>query len=137
MSMGLTRWNPETKILSYLNAGHLPLLHYSAKEKKVVEIKLPGIAFGMVDDLSNLVSVQEIHLEEGDLVVLYSDGFPEAQDMRHEQYGMQRLRRIVQQAGDDLLTAEGIKNAVFADVLQFIDKQEHLDDITIVVMKRK
>lgn len=137
MSMGLTRWNPTSSTLSYLNAGHLPLLHYSAKEKKVVEIKLPGIAFGMVDDLSNLVQVQEIQLEEGDLVVLYSDGFPEAQNMRHEQYGMQRLRRIVQQAGDDLLTAEGIKNAVFSDVLQFIDKQEHLDDITIVVMKRK
>lgn len=137
MSMGLTRWNPEKSILSYLNAGHLPLLHYSAKEKKVTEIKVPGIAFGMVDDLSNLVSVQELNLDSGDVVVLYSDGFPEAQNIHHEQYGMQRLRRIVQQAGDDLLTAEGIKNAVFADVLQFIDKQEHLDDITIVVMKRK
>ena len=137
MSMGLTRWNPSTNILTYLNAGHLPLLHYSAKEKKVIEVKLPGIAFGMVDDLTNLVQVQELHLEEGDVVVLYSDGFPEAQDSHHEQYGMQRLRRIVQEAGNDLLTAEGIKNTVFADVLQFIDKEEHLDDITIVVMKRK
>ncbi len=137
MSMGLTRWNPTTGVLSYLNAGHLPLLHYSAKDKKVNEIKLPGIAFGMADDVTNLLQVLELKLDAGDVIVLYSDGFPEAQDLHHEQYGMQRLRRIVQQAGDDLLTAEGIKNAVFSDVLQFIDKQDHLDDITIVVMKRK
>ncbi|QQR55158.1 PP2C family protein-serine/threonine phosphatase [Candidatus Peregrinibacteria bacterium] len=137
MSMGLTRWNPVTGRLAYLNAGHLPLLHYSAKGKKVTEVKLPGIAFGMVDDIENLLQVQELILETGDVVVLYSDGFPEAQNEHHEQYGMQRLRRIVQQAGDDLLTAEGVKNAVFADVLQYIGEQNHLDDITIVVMKRK
>lgn len=137
MSMGLTRFNPKTSTLKYLNAGHLPMLYYSAKEKKVSELRVPGIAFGMVDDLSNLVKVEEYTLEVGDVMVLYSDGFPEAQNEHNEQYSIQRLRRIVQQAGDDLLTAEGIKNAVFSDVIQFIGAREHLDDITIVVMKRK
>jgi phosphoserine phosphatase RsbU/P len=91
----------------------------------------------MVDDISSLIREEEYVLEQGDIMVLYSDGFPEAQNEHNEQYGMQRLRRIVQEAGDDLMTAEGIKNAVFSDVMQFIGAREHLDDITIVVLKRK
>jgi serine phosphatase RsbU (regulator of sigma subunit) len=137
MTMALTKWNEQSSQLTCLNAGHLPILHYDAAVKKVSEIKIPGIAFGMIDDVTGHVNTQDLSLKANDVVVLYSDGFPEAQNERGEQYGMQRLRRIVQQAGDDLLTAEGIKNAVFADVMQFIGKKEHLDDITIVVMKRK
>ena len=137
MSMGLTRFDPKTSTLRYVNAGHLPMLYYSAKDKKVSELRVPGIAFGMVDDISTLIREEEYKLEQGDIMVLYSDGFPEAQNEHNEQYGMQRLRRIVQQAGDDLLSAEAIKNAVFSDVVQFIGIREHLDDITIVVMKRK
>lgn len=137
MSMGLTRFDPKTSTLRYVNAGHLPMLYYSAKDKKVSELRVPGIAFGMVDDISTLIREEEYKLEQGDIMVLYSDGFPEAQNEHNEQYGMQRLRRIVQQAGDDLLSAEAIKNAVFSDVVQFIGTREHLDDITIVVMKRK
>ncbi len=137
MTMGLTRYDPKTCKLLYLNAGHLPLLHYSAKDRKVSEWRIPGIAFGMVNDIENLISVHEYTLEKGDLVVLYSDGFTEAQNKNREQYGMQRLRSIVQQAGDDLLTAEAVKNAVFADVVQFIGVGQQADDITIVVMKRK
>jgi serine phosphatase RsbU (regulator of sigma subunit) len=137
MTMALTKWNEQSSQLTCLNAGHLPILHYDATVKKVSEIKIPGIAFGMIDDVTGHVNTQDLSLKANDVVVLYSDGFPEAQNERGEQYGMQRLRRIVQQAGDDLLTAEGIKNAVFADVMQFIGTKEHLDDITIVVMKRK
>lgn len=137
MTMALTKWNPEASVLTCANAGHLPVLYYDSKNKKVVEIKIPGIALGMIDDLTGHINTQDLKLSPGDMVVLYSDGFPEAQNERGEQYGMQRLRRIVQQAGDDLMTAEGIKNAVFADVMQFIGNREHLDDITIVVMKRK
>jgi len=137
MTMALTKWNASSNVLTCLNAGHLPILYYDSVNKKVIEIKIPGMAFGMVDDLAPRVSTQQVTLNKNDLVILYSDGFPEAQNEHNEQYGMQRLRRIVQQAGDDLMTAEGIKNAVFSDVLQFIGNREHLDDITIVVMKRK
>lgn len=137
MTMALTKWNPNAGVLTCLNAGHLPILYYDSEAKKVIEVKIPGIAFGMIDDITGHVSTHELKLKANDVVVLYSDGFPEAQNEHGEQYGMQRLRRIVQQAGDDLMTAEGIKNAVFADVMQFIGKREHLDDITIVAMKRK
>lgn len=137
MTMALTKWNALTSTLTCLNAGHLPILYYDSEHKKVVEIKIPGIAFGMVDDVEEKLHTQDLKLNPNDMIVLYSDGFPEAQNEHNEQYGMQRLRRIVQQAGDDLMTAEGIKNAVFADVVQFIGDKEHLDDITIVVMKRK
>jgi len=136
MTMALTEWCPRTKSLNYVNLGHLPPLFYNAKEKKVVEIKKQGMALGLVDEIKNLEQ-HNFPLAAEDVIVLYSDGIPEARNAQDEQYGMQRLKRIAQQAGDDLLTAEGIKNAIFADVMQFIGSRDHLDDITLVVMKRR
>ncbi|MFA5792841.1 MAG: SpoIIE family protein phosphatase [Candidatus Gracilibacteria bacterium] len=136
MTMALTEWNEKDKTLKYVNLGHLPLLYYDAENKKVMEIHLPGMALGLADELKNLQE-QVLNLKPNDIVIMYSDGIPEARDAKNEQYGMQRLKRITQQAGDDLLTAEAIKNALFSDVMQFIGDQDHLDDITLVVMKRK
>ncbi len=137
MTMALTRWNPARSELSFLNAGHLPLLHYKAATHTLEELKLPGIALGMIDDIASLVNISQVKLESGDLIVLYSDGFPEAQNEAREQYGMDRLRKMVLQSGHDLLTAEAVKNTIFGDVMQFIGSREHLDDITIVVMRKK
>ncbi|MEK7146368.1 MAG: serine/threonine-protein phosphatase, partial [Patescibacteria group bacterium] len=60
-----------------------------------------------------------------------------AKDAKGEQYGMNRLKRIVQDAADDFYSADAIKNAVLSDVKQFMGTSEQLDDITIMVLKRK
>ncbi len=137
ITMALTVWNEVTSTLKYVNAGHLPMLYFDAENKKLMEIKLPGIAFGMVDDIVPHLQEQDIVLKPNDVVVLYSDGIPDAQNERKEAYGVQRLKAIVQDTSNDLYAAEAIKNAILADVMQFIGTREHLDDITVVVMKRK
>lgn len=137
ITMALTVWNEIKGTLKYINAGHLPMLFFDSASKKLTEIKLPGIAFGMVDDIVPHLQEQELLLRTNDVVVLYSDGIPDAQNERKESYGVQRLKRIVQETSADLYTADGIKNAILSDVMQFIGTREHLDDITVVVMKRK
>jgi serine phosphatase RsbU (regulator of sigma subunit) len=137
ITMALTVWNETTSALKYLNAGHLPLLSFSAAEKKLTELKMPGIAFGMVDDIVPHLNEQTLFLKKGDAVVLYTDGIPEAQNANKEAYGMQRLKRIVQDTASENLSAEAIKEAILADVKTFIGQREHLDDITVVVLKKK
>ncbi len=137
ITMGLTTWSETTSSLKYINAGHLPMLFFDAGEQKLTEIKLPGMAFGMVDDLVPHLQEKEIKLQKDDVVVLYSDGIPDAQNMNNEPYGVARLKRILQDTASNHHTAEGIKDAILADVMAYIGQREHLDDITVVVMKKK
>jgi serine phosphatase RsbU (regulator of sigma subunit) len=137
MSMAMIFWNEKKQSLHYVNAGHPPILLYDSKKKKVIEVQQQGMALGFVDDLTGVIKPQVLKIKEGDILVMYSDGVPEAVNRKGEQYGMARFKRIVQDAGNDLYTSEGIKNAVLADVIEYIDGQEHDDDITVVVLKGK
>lgn len=137
ITMALTVWNEQSSTLKYVNAGHLPLMYFDASAKKLTEVKLPGIAFGMVDDIVPLLQEKEIPLASGDVVVLYSDGIPDAQNERKEAYGVQRLKMTVQNLSNEGLSADQIRDGILADVLKFIGTREHLDDITVVVMKKK
>lgn len=121
--------------LDYVSAGHPEMLHYIASEKKVIMEKGGGIALGMVMDISNRLSESSVQFNRGDCVVLYSDGIPEAGGEHGEQYGMQRFKRALSEHGE-LSSAEAIKNALIADVKQFMGSETQLDDITIVVMKK-
>ncbi len=137
ITMGLTTWSEQTSSLKYINAGHLPMLYFDAGDQKLTEIKLQGMAFGMVDDLVPHLQEQEVKLNKGDVAILYSDGIPDAQNVNGEAYGVGRLKRIVQEASNNHHAAEGIRDAILADVMNFIGAREHLDDITVVVMKKK
>lgn len=137
MTMALFLWDEETEVISYMNAGHPPILYYDAEKKKVAEIRIPGMALSMVDGVEKIVKKHDIQTKPNDVILTYSDGIPEARDAKGEQYGMNRLKRIVQDAADDLYSAEAIKNAVLSDVKQFMGGSEQLDDITIMVLKRK
>ncbi len=137
MTMALTLWDERKGELQYVNAGHPPILYFDASRKKVIEVKQQGMALGFVDNLADLLKVQNIKMKKDDVVLMYSDGVPEAINKKGDQYGLARLRRIVQNAGNDLYTAEGIKNAVLSDVVEFIGSKEHDDDITVLVLKSK
>lgn len=135
MTMAMTFWDEKKREVHYVNAGHPSILYYDAKQKKVTEVKQQGMALGFIDNLSDMVKPQILKLGKGDVIVMYSDGVPEAKSRKGEAYGMMRLKRIVQDAGNDLYTAEGIKNAVLSDVVDYIGSKEHDDDITVVVLK--
>lgn len=121
--------------LDYISAGHPEMLHYYAEAKKVVAEKGGGIALGMVPDVSKVLNQSSVPFGAGDLIVLYSDGIPEGVNERGEQYGMPRMKRILQEAGE-LKTALAVKNALLADVKAFMGKAVQADDITLVVLKK-
>lgn len=121
--------------LDYVSAGHPEMLHYFAADKKVSAEKGGGIALGMVPDISKMLIESSVEFQKGDCIVLYSDGIPEAVDPHGEMYGLQRLKRALNDQGE-LNSAEAIKNSLLADVKQFMGSATQMDDITIVVVRR-
>lgn len=121
--------------LDYVSAGHPEMVHYHAADKKVSVEKGGGIALGMVPDISKMLVESSVNFLPGDCVALYSDGIPEANSEKGEQYGIQRLKRALNDNGE-LTSAESIKNALVTDVKEFMGGAAQLDDITLVVVRR-
>jgi serine phosphatase RsbU (regulator of sigma subunit) len=95
-----------------------------------------GFPIGLVnDDLTELVNQITVPLNAGDVVVFYTDGITEAENVDRQIYGLERLCEIICQNWQK--TAYEIQQAVIRDVRQFIGKQKVFDDITLLVLKQK
>jgi serine phosphatase RsbU (regulator of sigma subunit) len=76
---------------------------------------------------------EKIDLRAGDVLVLYTDGTVEAENPAGEQYSATRLAGIVgshlQQSPSELI------DTIYASVIQFQEKTELADDLTLVLLK--
>jgi serine phosphatase RsbU (regulator of sigma subunit) len=92
-----------------------------------------GLPIGLDDDIADFISHRIVELYPGDGIVLYTDGIPEAQNLDKKQYGIEPLCATIGQNWHK--SASEIKEAIIADVKQFIGKQKVFDDITLLVLK--
>jgi len=136
ITLCLLNWNTDDKVLSYVNAGHEQILHFNSQTKAVELLKGGGIALGMFPDITKMVEVQVAPIGPGDVMVLYSDGIPEAWKSEKENYGMERFKSTLQQFGS-MATATEIRNAILKNVKEYMGDYKQMDDITILVIKRK
>ncbi|MEG4375549.1 MULTISPECIES: AAA family ATPase [unclassified Microcoleus] len=94
-----------------------------------------GFPLGLEEDIADFVSQVEVHLNPGDVVVLYTDGITEAVNINKVYYGIERLCQVTKENRHK--TAEEIRQAVIDHLRQHIDKHKVFDDITLVVIKQK
>ncbi len=76
-----------------------------------------------------------VPLHTGDVVVLYTDGLPEADDADGRQYGYERLRDRLAVLDPLHLSAAGIRDALLGDVARFAAGSSRHDDVAVVVVK--
>ncbi|MFQ5822110.1 MAG: PAS domain S-box protein [Candidatus Heimdallarchaeota archaeon] len=118
--------------LCYANAGQNTPLIFSP-DKKPLPLKTHGLALGMQEDVS--YQKDEISINPGDRLLIYSDGITEAMNERMEEFGDEKLREIVQRySGDSAGTL--IEKIIAAVTLHFGDASQN-DDMTIIILKRK
>ncbi|MDM8561304.1 PocR ligand-binding domain-containing protein [Candidatus Parabeggiatoa sp. HSG14] len=94
-----------------------------------------GFPIGLDDNIVDFISEAKISLNAGDLVVLYTDGITEAENLDKEQFGLERLCEVVKQNWQQ--TAQEIREAVINEVKEHIGTQKVFDDITLLVLKQK
>lgn len=94
-----------------------------------------GFPIGLTDDISEFISELKIPLSRGEVVVLYTDGIVEAINSQKQQYGIDRLKRIVGQNYHK--TSAQIRESIITDLHEHIGDYKIFDDITLVVIKRK
>ena len=94
-----------------------------------------GFPIGLDADVAEFIDQQTIPLSAGDVIVLYTDGITEAENMQGEQYGLERLCEVIVKSHQN--SAENIRQAIVEDVWSYIGKQKIFDDMTVVVIKQK
>ena len=124
----------ESGKFTYVNAGHNPPLHYQVvSPDNLEELTRTGMLLGV----EPAVEYQErsIWLMPGDFVLLYTDGITEAVNASYEEYGTERLARLV--LANSHASASDILDALLGSVNQFTGDSAPFDDITLILIQRQ
>lgn len=136
MTCVLLRWNKKEQKLYYTGAGHEHIMIYHKKEGACEIKQTGGIALGMVNDVSKIVRENSIGFENGDLVVLYSDGIIEAKNMSGEMYGIDRLKKAIEEAALISTTSQDAFTQILRNLGSFVGDHVQEDDMTLIVVRR-
>ena len=98
MTAGYLFVNMENNTGSYAGAGHPPLLHWRAQTGKTSEYKENGLVVGPFSH--STYSATAFPCERGDRIVLFTDGIVEATDSLGKEFGIDRLKRILESKHD-------------------------------------
>ena len=112
------------------NAGHLAPLF--GKERTVRPIDATGLPLGMF--CSEEFSVERAHLDKGDCLLLFTDGFSEAQNRAGTEFGVQPLVDILRNRRAE--TADEIVGACVAKASAFRSGLPPRDDLTVMAIER-
>jgi sigma-B regulation protein RsbU (phosphoserine phosphatase) len=114
------------------NAGHcLPILKRGGKAEFIYTSE-PRYPLGVLNNVS-YVSI-EIDLQEGDFLLFYSDGLPEAVNPEGERFGFDNLVSLVESMDTDDRSSNEISMDIKRRVQKFSDYQL-ADDTTIICLK--
>ena len=108
------------------------LLRKNKKSIESIDTVDFGFPIGIEKDIEAFLQPHHIALEDGDLVVLYTDGIPEAENTDGEFYGLERLCEQILIHRDK--SVQEIHDLIITDLYQFIGEQEVFDDVTLMVI---
>ncbi|MEN8200493.1 MAG: GAF domain-containing SpoIIE family protein phosphatase [Thermodesulfobacteriota bacterium] len=125
-------YDPASSRLRYVRAGHnFPIL-YKQSAGQCLNLEGKGVALGMFADIP--LEEKEILLEEGDIVVFYTDGVTEAINSKKEEFGTERLTQLLAASKDK--TAAEVVDRIQRGVVEFAGDEQQFDDVTLVVLKK-
>ena len=116
--------------LSYVNAGHNPPM-ICRPDGSFSELPATGIAMGAMADAD--YSADSVRLGAGDVMVLYTDGITEAENVRLEMFGTDRLEAVIRNFRT--LSSQEISGKILDAIKEFCGDHPQSDDITLMVIR--
>jgi len=125
--------------LRYVNAGHNPPYLLRAGRQStagsaplpIEELTVGGTVVGMFLEVE--YEEATVELFPGDVLLVFTDGVPEAHNPGDEEFGEERLQALLRETAH--LPADGISARIAAEMNNWIRDAEQYDDLTFIVMK--
>lgn len=124
-------YDDETGVLRYTNCGHLkPMV---VRAGKVSTLEGSDLVAGLLPKIS--CSQREFAIGKGDLLAIFSDGIPEAENAAEDEFSEARLAELL--ARHSVEPLEKIVETVIEAVRVWTHDPDGRDDITLVLLRRR
>ena len=118
--------------MRYASAGHNPVILFRKQTGTFEELGKTGPGLGLIEGIT--YGTQETPpLTKGDILLLYTDGVPEAMSPDKELYGEERMKTLL--AGLQERSPDEIVNQFVRAVTDWTRAETFEDDLTLVVVK--
>jgi serine phosphatase RsbU (regulator of sigma subunit) len=115
----------------FANAGHIKMELKNGDDFIALE-ETEGMPLGIINNSE--YGQRDINLASKGTLVLYTDGVVEAKKRGSEEFGQERLRRLIKD--NDFLPAPVLAERVLNAVSDFLQPVSSDDDLTVIVIKR-
>ena len=119
-------------LVLYANCGHNNPIHYSSAGRKAEFLEATGQMLGPFPD--EVFKVENILMNKGDILLLYTDGISEATNEQGEAFGEDRIVECIKEQSG--ASAKEITQRLLEVVQNFNSLGTRSDDKTIVTIKR-
>lgn len=135
LSLAYCYFNLNLMTCTYVNAGHLPPIHYRKQSRSVTEWRIGGVVLGQFPGYK--YQCETVSLQAGDRVLFYTDGVSESENAEAELYGRARVRAFVEK--NTALTPSQFTQELLAEVEKFrvVDANVQIDDTTVLIVEIK
>ena len=123
--------DPAARRLHYVNAGHNPPLYVQADGSAMLLDEAGGPPAGLFP--GSRYRREVCSLSPGSALVIYTDGIVEAEDTEGDEFGLERLRRLV--TSERALPAAQIAASIRSAVQQHTVGMPARDDATFIVLR--
>lgn len=124
--------DPGSGELLYINAGHIPPILFRAQSRSIERLETGGTVVGLFEMAPYEKGRAE--LAPGDILVVFTDGVSESWDDKDEEFGEERLGKVVQENAD--LSAADLLDKILAEVDRHTKGDRPSDDRTLIIVKR-
>jgi sigma-B regulation protein RsbU (phosphoserine phosphatase) len=131
ITMFYMKFNPETRILKFANAGHNWALLLRSGRPECAPLDADGLVLGVLP-IVDFVE-KSVKLSSGDTLLLYTDGVIDAQNARGEFFGFDRL--CASFTAYRTLPPEALIKRLLSEVRAFCGEEPLVDDLAIVAMQ--
>lgn len=122
-------YDPDRGRLTYISAGHCP--GFVLRGSEVERLDSSGPVLGVLKQ--SRYRQMSTELADGDLLVLYSDGVVEATNAAGEEFGEERLQRVLRDCAG--APAAAVRQAILAEYRRFLGGASPDDDVTLLVLE--
>jgi len=116
----------------FIGAGHNPAYLFRSATGRIEKLVSEHCFLGMFDFAS--YESRPFHLDKGDILVVYSDGLPDAQDQQERMFGEKRLLEIIRQEAPS--GSPALERKFLAAIDEFTQGMPQTDDITFVIVEK-
>ncbi len=124
-----------SRTLTFSRAGHNPAIFYKENQQNYMLLQPEGIGLGLESGtvFDRTLAEETLELNVNDLLIFYTDGFTEAMNRRQEEYGEDRLLKIIRE--NHHLPASQVVALILIDIKHFTKGFPQHDDMTMVAIK--